>query len=61
VSTDPQDAVRLHLQSLSRYADEAADVVSEPAARYAQLVRETLERGGKLLYAGNGGSAAAAG
>jgi len=60
VSTDPQDAVRLHLQSLSRYADEAADVVSEPAARYAQLVRETLERGGKLLYAGNGGSAATA-
>ena len=57
---DPQDVVRRHLQSLSRNADQAADVVSRPAARYAQLVRETLERGGKLLYAGNGGSAATA-
>ena len=60
MSTEPRDAVRRHLQSLSRYADEAAVVVSEPAARYAELVRETLERGGRLLYAGNGGSAAAA-
>jgi len=57
---DPQDVVRRHLQSLSRNADQAADIVSRPAARYAQLVRETLERGGKLLYAGNGGSAATA-
>jgi len=60
VSTDPRDAIRRHLQSLSRYADEAAVAVSGPAARYAELVRETLERGGQLLYAGNGGSAAAA-
>lgn len=57
---DPQDVVRRHLQSLSRNADQAADVVSRPAARYALLVRETLEKGGKLLYAGNGGSAATA-
>ncbi len=60
MNMDPQDVVRRHLQSLSRNADQAADVVSRPAARYAQLVRETLERGGKLLYAGNGGSAATA-
>lgn len=54
------DAVRRHLQSLASNAELAADLVAGPAAQYAELIRETLLGGGKLLYAGNGGSAAAA-
>ncbi len=57
---DSAGAVRRHMQNLARNAALAADLVAGPAARYAQLVRETLLGGGKLLYAGNGGSAAAA-
>ena len=47
--------------------DELADAVrrtardlSGPAARYARWVRETLEDGGRVLFCGNGGSAATA-
>jgi len=57
---DSADAIRRHLQDLARNAESAAELVGEQAARYAEMVRETLEGGGKLLYAGNGGSAAAA-
>jgi len=60
VSTNSADAVRRHLQNLARNAESAADLVGDAAARYAELVRETLLGGGKLMYAGNGGSAAAA-
>jgi len=60
VSKDSADAVRRHLQNLARSAESAADLVGDQAARYAELVRETLLGGGKLMYAGNGGSAAAA-
>jgi D-sedoheptulose 7-phosphate isomerase len=60
VSTDSTQAVRRHLQNLASRAGEAADLVADLAATYADLVRETLSAGGKLLYAGNGGSAAAA-
>jgi len=60
VSNDSADAVRRHLQNLARSAESAADLVGDQAARYAELVRETLLGGGKLMYAGNGGSAAAA-
>ena len=60
MSTDSADAVRSHMQTLARNAEVAADLVAGPAARYAELVRETLLGGGKLLYVGNGGSAAAA-
>ena len=59
--TNSADAVRRHLQKLARNADSAAELVGDAAARYAELVRETLVAGGKLMYAGNGGSAAAAG
>jgi D-sedoheptulose 7-phosphate isomerase len=48
------------LQNLASNAELAADLVVGPAAQYAELIRETLLGGGKLLYAGNGGSAAAA-
>jgi len=54
------DAVRRHLQNLASNAGLAADLVAGPAAQYAELIRETLLAGGKLLYAGNGGSAATA-
>jgi len=57
---DSRDAVRRHLQNLASSAELAADLVAGPAAQYAELIRETLLGGGKLLYAGNGGSAAAA-
>jgi len=60
VSVDSAGAVQRHMQNLARNAALAADLVAGPAASYAQLVRETLLGGGKLLYAGNGGSAAAA-
>jgi D-sedoheptulose 7-phosphate isomerase len=58
--TKSADAVRRHLQNLARNADSAAELVGDDAARYAELARETLLAGGKLMYAGNGGSAAAA-
>ena len=60
MSTNSADAVRRHLQNLARNAESAAELVADAAARYAELVRETLLGGGKLMYAGNGGSAAAA-
>jgi D-sedoheptulose 7-phosphate isomerase len=60
VSTNSADAVGRHLQNLARNAESAAELVADAAARYAELVRETLLGGGKLMYAGNGGSAAAA-
>lgn len=60
MSTNSSDAVRRHLQNLARDAESAAELVGDAAARYAELARETLLGGGKLMYAGNGGSAAAA-
>lgn len=60
MSMDSTDAVRRHLQNLASNAELAADLVAGQAAQYAELIRETLLGGGKLLYAGNGGSAAAA-
>ncbi len=60
MNRESTDAVRRHLQNLASNAELAADLVVGPAAQYAELIRETLLGGGKLLYAGNGGSAAAA-
>ncbi len=54
------DTVRRHLQDLAKNAALAAEEIPALATRYAELVRETLRAGGKLMYAGNGGSAAAA-
>lgn len=47
-----------HLAELSALADESASGLAGGAERYARWVRETLEGGGKLLFAGNGGSSA---
>ena len=60
MNMESTDAVRRHLQNLASNAGLAADLVAGPAAQYAELIRETLLGGGKLLYAGNGGSAATA-
>lgn len=47
-----------HLEELSRIAAHSAQVLSTAADRYVELVRRTLEGGGKIMFAGNGGSAA---
>jgi len=60
VTIEPAESIRRHLTALAANAGEAADTLADQAARYAELVRDTLLGGGKLLYAGNGGSAAAA-
>lgn len=48
-----------HLRRLARAAGATA-ALEPQVERYAEWVLETLRRGGKLLWAGNGGSAAAA-
>lgn len=48
------------LDGLAAAARETARELSGPAARYAGWVRETLEEGGRVLFCGNGGSAATA-
>lgn len=60
MSSESAQSVRRHLEGLASRALEAADLVSADAARYAALVQESLIGGGKLMFAGNGGSAAAA-
>jgi D-sedoheptulose 7-phosphate isomerase len=47
-----------HLAELGELAARCADQLAAPVARYTDLVRRTLAGGGKLLFAGNGGSAA---
>lgn len=46
-----------HLVALAKLADQSAQALAAPVAKYAQWVTETLGRGGTLLFAGNGGSA----
>ena len=48
------------LGDLEEAARRTARELSRPAARYAAWVRETLEEGGRVLFCGNGGSAATA-
>lgn len=47
-----------HLAGLAKVADRAARELEAPVTQYAAWVRETIEGGGTLLIAGNGGSAA---
>jgi len=47
-----------HLAELSRLADRCSFELAVPVERYRDLVRRTLKGGGKLMFAGNGGSAA---
>jgi D-sedoheptulose 7-phosphate isomerase len=50
-------AVTAHLEGLARTA-ESTMVLAPQIAAVAELVVQTLERGGKLMFCGNGGSAA---
>jgi D-sedoheptulose 7-phosphate isomerase len=47
-----------HLRSLAAVASASAAALAGPVRDAAQLVRETLDAGGTLLFCGNGGSAA---
>lgn len=47
-----------HLRELSRLAAQSADELADAIQTAVVLVRETLARGGTLLFCGNGGSAA---
>lgn len=47
-----------HLRELASIAERAAEELAPDIARVADLVAETLAGGGKLLFCGNGGSAA---
>ncbi|MGH7501316.1 MAG: D-sedoheptulose-7-phosphate isomerase [Longimicrobiales bacterium] len=51
-------AVAGHLRGLARLAEQVAAEQAEAIARIAALVVATFENGGKLLFCGNGGSAA---
>lgn len=61
-SGDEADALRAHvireLGGTAEVARRTAETLAEPIARLGSLVVETLESGGKLLFCGNGGSAA---
>lgn len=46
------------LISLARLAEECAVSLEAPVERYLALAHTTLQRGGTLFFAGNGGSAA---
>jgi D-sedoheptulose 7-phosphate isomerase len=60
VTLEPSESIRRHLRGLAAAANDASEALPDAAARYADMVREVLRSGGKLMYAGNGGSAAAA-
>ncbi len=47
-----------HLERLTKAAERAATEVADATARYARMALETLAAGGRILYCGNGGSAA---
>ena len=50
--------VRNHLRALAELAEAVATQFAPDLEALAQEVQETLDRGGKLLFCGNGGSAA---
>lgn len=47
-----------HLTELAEVAARCAALLAEPVGRYVELVRRTVQAGGTLYFAGNGGSAA---
>jgi len=55
---DAASAVKAQLEDLSRTALGCAEELAGPAGQYASLVIDTFDRGGRLLFCGNGGSAA---
>jgi D-sedoheptulose 7-phosphate isomerase len=58
MSDAARDAVTAHLNGLSRAATRTADELAQAIADVARIVSSALERGSKLLFCGNGGSAA---
>jgi D-sedoheptulose 7-phosphate isomerase len=56
--TSANERVAGALRALSAAAGRAADELAGDAGRYAERALETLEGGGRLLFCGNGGSAA---
>lgn len=53
-----REHIAAQLRASARWHDWAAEHLSEPLAEAAHLVSETLRNGGKVLFCGNGGSAA---
>ena len=58
MSDAARDAVAAHLTGLSRAATHAADALCDDIVAVARLATAAFERGNKLLFCGNGGSAA---
>ncbi|HSJ06330.1 MAG TPA: SIS domain-containing protein, partial [Longimicrobiales bacterium] len=57
--TEPtREAVQRHLRGLAEAALRAGDELAAPVAHVAEVVVTALEAGSKLLFCGNGGSAA---
>lgn len=56
--TSPRERAAERLRALSAAADRAAVELAGDVGRYAEWAIETLEGGGRLLFCGNGGSAA---
>lgn len=52
------ERVRARLADLAAVVARSSEVLPEAVARAAGMVRQTLDSGGKLLFCGNGGSAA---
>jgi len=52
------EEVRDQLGALAALAADTADALAASAAKLATMVLETFDAGGKLLFCGNGGSAA---
>lgn len=50
--------IQEQLTDLGDLVRRVADQLTEPVERYADLLLETLQRGGTVLFCGNGGSAA---
>ena len=53
-----EDIARAHLLELSELASQTAAALSAQVAKIAELTRASLDSGGRLLFCGNGGSAA---
>lgn len=58
MSDAARDAVAAHLTGLARAATHAADALCDDIAEIARIAAAAFERGNKLLFCGNGGSAA---
>lgn len=58
MTTQPAMSAAEHLRELSRVAAQAAEELAAPIQLAARMVRETIVRGGTLIFCGNGGSAA---